>query len=1394
MTDEDHGEVVLGAPANTPLIDAYERYPQAEKAILQVLSIVYQPINQTALQSILDRLEWRTPDGTRLSEIMAKPLRERLLADSLITHEKGLLQCHPDIVEVLTRTALAEGIFGDIEAAANAVVPVKDGYHQRYREDDPLEVRKLRLALYAGDDRALLKQLALDGAPFQLRDYDLTKSLVRVCTHPFDRHWFDALSPALRFQVLAFLLRESATYLHGSRDAWSLMTAYFGAHPPHPEVALFLAEQWLYRGDPGQAEALLPDDAPHSLSLLGWARFMQGRHEDAIGQFEAAIKAARRRSRKRNIHIPGLAGVCFVLALQHSGDPSHREQAQKQLLIAEKATAHDPFDPVFRLLGDLLSILAGEMRAEQSIWLHRDSLAVEPWLDLFRGLVLHWVGGKSRPRQLARLLKYCNAAREAGLAWYAREAVLLLGEEGKRDLCTKIAAEKEQAETFRPITDLFHPEAPWERTLRALKGVCEGGADAATATESDLRMVWRLHSGGHGCALEPREQKRTKRGGWTKGRPVSLERLYQQQDAFDYLSPQDRRICRQIEAETVYEYYGRYPRTQYSLDGDQALLEAIGHPLLFWADDPEQPVEMTRSEPVLQVSRGKGKLELRLVPFPHPEGNLIAQREGKGRLRLVAFSAQHRRIADILGQQGIAVPLEAKSQVLESVAAIAPLLTIHSEIGAGGGPEADTVAADPTPHVHLRPAGEGLAMECYVRPFGEAGPLLRPGAGASTLFAEVGGKPLQTTRDVEREQANASLLLDQCPELDPGADWSWVLEEPESALDTLLRLQEMGDKVSLEWPQGRKIRLTPPVKLQNMQVSVRQQRDWFALEGELVLSNEQVISMKELLELLRQSPGRFVRLGEREFLTLTKELRQRLEALEAISDKGRFHPLASPVVDEITDGMAVKAAKAWRERLAHLAQARALQPEPPSTLQAQLRDYQLEGFRWLARLAHWRAGACLADDMGLGKTIQALALILTRAPAGPTLVLAPTSVCTNWLVEAARFAPTLNARRFGPGDRQRMLDRAGPFDLIVCSYGLLQTESERLAAVSWTSVVADEAQAFKNVQTKRSKAVMALQADFRMMATGTPIENHLGELWNLFQFINPGLLGSLERFNQRFATPIEQQGDRAARKRLQQLIRPFILRRLKSDVLTELPPRTEITLHVELSDEEIALYEAMRQQAIEKIQEGSLPPGQRRVQILAEIMRLRRACCNPRLVMPESPIESAKLRTFAAIVEELRENRHKALVFSQFVGHLALIREHLDGRGIRYQYLDGATSGQQRAAAVDAFQAGEGELFLISLKAGGLGLNLTAADYVIHMDPWWNPAVEDQASDRAHRIGQQRPVTIYRLVARNTIEDKIVQLHDHKRGLADDLLEGSDLSGKMSLDEMMSLIREGVSG
>jgi SNF2 family DNA or RNA helicase len=346
--------------------------------------------------------------------------------------------------------------------------------------------------------------------------------------------------------------------------------------------------------------------------------------------------------------------------------------------------------------------------------------------------------------------------------------------------------------------------------------------------------------------------------------------------------------------------------------------------------------------------------------------------------------------------------------------------------------------------------------------------------------------------------------------------------------------------------------------------------------------------------------------------------------------------------------------------------------------------------------------------------------------------------------------------------------------------------------------VLDEAQAIKNTATKRSQAVMALQGDFRMVATGTPLENHLGELWNLFRFINPGLLGTADQFQLRFAGPIEKAQDKraeaSARIRLRRLIQPFILRRTKAQVLAELPPRTEIVLPVDLTAEETALYESLRRDALEKLAALEAPENQKSIQILAEMMKLRRACCNPMLVAPELNLASSKLAAFARLLDELLENRHKVLVFSQFVDHLTLIRQHLDARGIRYQYLDGATPMLERKKRVDAFQGGEGDVFLISLKAGGVGINLTAADYVIHMDPWWNPAVEDQASDRAHRMGQQRPVTIYRLVARHTIEEGIVDLHKHKRDLADSLLDGADLAARLSPADMLKMLQEGLGG
>ena len=618
------------------------------------------------------------------------------------------------------------------------------------------------------------------------------------------------------------------------------------------------------------------------------------------------------------------------------------------------------------------------------------------------------------------------------------------------------------------------------------------------------------------------------------------------------------------------------------------------------------------------------------------------------------------------------------------------------------------------------------------------------------------------------------------------------VEDPERTLQLLVELQALGDAVLVEWPEGETFRVRREVGSGALTVSVRAAEDWFSATGRLAVDDDLVLELTELLALVEGSRGRFVRLEDGGFLALTEALRRQLDALARISRtrKGRteFHGLAAGVVAPLVAGAGRRRTDAaWKAQLRRIEAADAADVPLPNTLQAELRPYQRDGFAWLTRLSTWGAGACLADDMGLGKTVQALALLLTRAAEGPALVVAPASVCGTWCEEAWRFAPSLAVHRFGPGDRKALLDGLGASDVVVCSYGLLTSEVQRLSAVRWATVVLDEAQAIKNPKTRRHRAVLKLSAACRLATTGTPVENHLGELWALFSFLNPGLLGSWERFRTRFAAPIEE-GDREVGAQLRQIMLPFILRRTKSAVLAELPPRTDVQITVEPGEAEAALYEALRRRAIEELEAADEEP--RPLQILAQLTRLRLACCNPRLVVDHDDAPpSAKLAAFEQIVEGLRASRHRALVFSQFVRHLALLREWLDRRGIPYLYLDGSTPVARRDELVRAFQSGEGELFLISLRAGGLGLNLTGADHVVHMDPWWNPAVEDQASDRAHRIGQTRPVTVYRLVAKGTVEERIVALHHHKRDLADRLLADADTAARLSAADLLAVLR-----
>nr|WP_274380275.1 DEAD/DEAH box helicase [Vibrio navarrensis] len=450
-----------------------------------------------------------------------------------------------------------------------------------------------------------------------------------------------------------------------------------------------------------------------------------------------------------------------------------------------------------------------------------------------------------------------------------------------------------------------------------------------------------------------------------------------------------------------------------------------------------------------------------------------------------------------------------------------------------------------------------------------------------------------------------------------------------------------------------------------------------------------------------------------------------------------------------------------------------------------LRDYQRNGVLWAAHLLHNGFGVCLADDMGLGKTLQALTLLSHFQAQGPSLVVCPKSVLLNWRQESQRFTPQLTVIDLEScADRQQTLANARAGEVIVLSYGLVTRLADALQATEWQTVVLDEAQQIKNPNAERAKVLFEINAQRRITLSGTPVENHLVELWSQFAFLNPGLLGSLKQFKSKYAQASKNEDDLL---RLRALVSPFILRRLKQEVLTELPEKTELVHHVELTSKERNAYEAVRKEALENLSDGGTHST---ISLFASLTRLRQVCCDPGLVFEHLTDTSSKQKEALQLVEDALEGGHKILVFSQFVQLLKRFGQQLNQHGIDFSYLDGQSTSKKRQSAINAFKSGEHNLFLISLKAGGSGLNLTEADTVIHLDPWWNPAVEDQASDRAYRMGQTKPVTVYRLVTVNTVEEKIIQLHSEKRDLADKVLSGQSTAEQLNPELLMQLMTE----
>jgi SNF2 family DNA or RNA helicase len=667
-----------------------------------------------------------------------------------------------------------------------------------------------------------------------------------------------------------------------------------------------------------------------------------------------------------------------------------------------------------------------------------------------------------------------------------------------------------------------------------------------------------------------------------------------------------------------------------------------------------------------------------------------------------------------------------------------------------------------------------------------------------------------STRDLGAEHA-AFMRLRQAGFAGPDSQGRWQLNGQDRVLAYFAKVHP---RLEREWSVSLEERLENSTRKNLERVTPRFQitpsgERWFDLEIGYTTSDGERFSAADIQRLVLGGGTGKTRSGKTVVIDTgaVEELQEVLLDCAPDQRDGRFRINAAQAgfldASLREQGHDLRAPAAWRDRVSQQTGEAKLVCPPLGPLESILRPYQKHGVAWMRFLRENGFGGVLADEMGLGKTLQVLAhlsSVIDNHTDRPSLVVCPTSLVFNWAAEAAKFTPKLRVLVISGPQRHSEFTRIPQSDLVITSYALIRRDADKYRDVEFDTVILDEAQHIKNRQTQNAKAVKAVRASHRLVLTGTPLENSVLDLWSIFDFLMPGYLGSADDFRDRYEIPIGKERDKASMARLGKRIRPFLLRRLKRDVVKELPPKLEHVGYCDLTEAQASVYRqvlsATRKEVDAAVDAQGL--GKSRMVILTALLRLRQVCCDLRLLEKDRDPEaedkttseesSGKLQLFGELLDEVVDGGHRALVFSQFTSMLGLLREELDRREVPFCYLDGSTA--DRGAVVRKFQDDASiPVFLISLKAGGVGLNLTGADTVIHFDPWWNPAVEDQATDRAHRIGQTRVVTSYKLITRGTVEEKILTLQQRKRELIAATLTGEEaFTESLNWEEIRELL------
>ena len=945
------------------------------------------------------------------------------------------------------------------------------------------------------------------------------------------------------------------------------------------------------------------------------------------------------------------------------------------------------------------------------------------------------------------------------------------------------------------IAQMKAPKKPlWEEVIEGLMEPLQPSIQApklTTQTHFTERMMYVIEPFRDGRKIHPHRQKWLKSGKWGKPTSASIKTFIEQE--YPFMDAKDREISGHLNSVIQGRYFHSY---------FDSLLEHLENYLPFLVNSDKvlfrergrrtfQRVEVRQERAYLNIERKDRKLVFSSNVTLDKKGTNVPSpcviAEDSTHYVVIQLTPYEQKLYSMLLRLG-SMPQEAESKLHDLLMAVGNLVEVHSDM-IDGGSTLEHIDGDSTVVLRITHKRGSFIVECCVQPLSGGRMRFFPAEGKPTIFDSKDGTRYQVERDLTEEAQRLAKLNAFC-----SGELTFLLTpepryiERDELLPLMAFIANHQTEYAVEWPEGTKINIKQPVNADSYSIGLRTKENWFEVEGNLQIDEQTILSAAELLRLMQNKMvgKRFVRLGESEFLELNESLTRQLNRVQQLAHINKNKVIIPRyevgLLGEILShpDSILREDQGVAELLHKIDEAAHMPIELPQNLQATLRDYQEEGFRWMMRLAAWGAGACLADDMGLGKTVQTIAVLLSRANHGPSLVVAPASVVYNWQTEIERFAPALNVHILHEtNDRKRLIRSLHENDVLLTTYGLLVREEKALTGKTWNVVCLDEAHTIKNRQTKMSQAAMCLHADFRIALTGTPLQNYLSELWNLFQFINPGLLGSYETFSHDFITPIEAEHDKQRQQTLRQILQPFLLRRTKAEVIDELPEKTEIIRRIQLTDEERVAYEAMRIEAQQQVEQASKVD----MNVLASITRLRQASDS-----------DSKLDDFVHLLTQIITGGNRVLVFSQFTTFLSAAQNSLTSNspkdGLTTFYLDGSTPLTKRKQMVERFQNGEAQVFFISLKAGGLGLNLTGANYVIHLDPWWNPAIEQQATDRAYRIGQRRNVTVYHLIAADTIEEKILRLHKTKRDLADALLQDQNTAQTLTLDDLKILLEK----